>query len=143
VDTSGLSSGDYSCDVFVGSNGGDANFTVMLEVVDVDKTIDIVGLETGFVYLQGSKLMNLRFLQSALVFGEVILSYETQGFNPSYVEFVLEDVVVNSSSTSCGEFIYSNRGFGRSLFKVVAYNDLDEEICIDEISVFNINFRGG
>jgi len=141
VDTSGLSSGDYSCDVFVGSNGGDANFTVMLEVLDVEKTIKIVSPEPGFIYMDGGKLMNLRFMQSALVFGEVILSYETQGFNPSYVEFIVEEEVVNTSSNNYGEFIYSNRGFGKSLFRVAAYNNLDEQICSDEISVFYINFR--
>jgi hypothetical protein len=34
VDTVGLSSGDYSCDVQIDSNGGSAVFTVIVEVVD-------------------------------------------------------------------------------------------------------------
>ena len=144
VDTVGLSPGVYSYDIQVSSNGGNSVFTVSLEVFEniVEKSISIVSPEPGFVYLFGSRFMKLKMLDFALVIGEVQVDYETSGFEPSYVELLVGGSVENDSVSDSARFVSNSKGFGRSVFKVVAYDEGDSVVCSDEIEIFNINLRG-
>ena len=144
VDTTGLSPGVYTCDVDISSNGGAGVFTVSLEVFEnvVVKSISITSPEPGFVYLFGSRFMKLKMLDFALVIGEVQIDYEAVGFVPSRVEFLVGDAIENSTVSDSARFVMSSRGFGRSVFRVVAYDSSDSVVCSDELEVFNINLRG-
>lgn len=144
VDTSDLSTGIYQCDIQINSNGGNSVFIVSLEVVEdtVEESISITSPEPGYVYLFGSKFMKLKIFDFALVFGEVELEYETSGFSPSHVDLFVDDTVENTTICDSARFIMNSKGFGRSLFKIVAYDQDDNVVCSDEIEVFNINLRG-
>ncbi len=144
VDTTGLSPGVYSYDIQINSNGGNSVFSVSLEVFEniVEKSISIVSPEPGFVYLFGSRFMKLKMLDFALVMGEVQVDYEAVGFEPSRVELLVGDSVENDSVSDSARFVSNSKGFGRSVFKVVAYDEGDSVVCSDEIEIFNINLRG-
>jgi len=106
------------------------------------KSISITSPEPGFVYLFGSRFMKLKMLDFALVIGEVQIDYEAVGFVPSRVELLVGGSVENDSVSASSRFVMSSRGFGRSVFKVVAYDSSDSVVCSDELEVFNINLRG-
>jgi len=142
INTTGLTPGSYNYKIYISSNGGNTNFTVSLDVVETQKSISILSPEPGFVYLLGSKFMKLKFLSSALVFGEVIIEFESQGFEPDHVDFLVDGKVENISSVGSSSFVFNKKHFGRSVFGVVAYDDEGMVVCSDEVEVFNINFRG-
>ncbi len=142
INTTGLSPGSYDYKIYISSNGGNTNFTVSLDVVETQKSISIFSPEPGFVYLFGSKLMKLKFLSSALVFGEVVIEFESQGFEPDHVDFLVDGIVENISSVGSSSFVFNKKNFGRCVFKVVAFNSEDVVVCSDEVEIFNINLRG-
>lgn len=142
VNTTGLAPEIYTYDIQIDSNGGNAIFSISIDIVETEKTIVITSPENGFVYLFGGKFMKLKMFNFALVIGGVEIEYETNGFEPSHVRLLTDDDVLNSSVSDNSRFVSNSKSFGKSVFKVVAYDESDNVVCSDEIEVFNVNLRG-
>ncbi len=142
IDTSILNPGSYTFEINIDSNGGNSSFFVNFEVYVEKDFLNIIKPASGYLYLFGIKLFRLPFLYNmSLIFGPILIKVDDSDFSFKYIEFWLDDELVNTSYTDSDNYRLAQKMFGlhRILVKGYDENGFLVDTCEEEFLIYNFS----
>jgi len=146
VNTTGLSPGEYSCNISIFSNGGEGVFMVHVNVSakPLPPEVTIVRPKENKLYIRNIEITNLSTTNhlTTLIIGPItVYAYanDSDGYVKN-VEFYVDNTLEFNDTTRPFTWVWNEKGVvGRHIIRVKAYDD-DGFMAQDEIEVIAFNF---
>jgi uncharacterized repeat protein (TIGR01451 family) len=141
ANTTGLQVGEYSCNISITSNAGNAKITVTITVVEeqpVPPTVTISKPIAGKMYFRDKELFKLA---NTLLIGPITIIAEAESVDATItkMEVYIDDAMKFNDTNSSISFYFNEVIFGRHTIKVKAY-DSNGLSAQEEISILIFNF---